>query len=114
MKFDDNPILLDISNSNKRKQKILCVLCKIELDCFNVEENRFRCPRCRNTYQLGFEILPQEDDLISSHEEENEVYGILAAEGNELSPKESDSGKIKRPAYMSDSPTQKVVYYREE
>ena len=40
-----------------RKEKIFCVLCfneKIQLECINPEENRYRCPRCKNTYQLGF------------------------------------------------------------
>jgi hypothetical protein len=113
MKFDDNPILIDTSNSN-RKQKILCVLCKIELDCFNVEENRFRCPRCRNTYQLGFEILPQGDDLISSHSNESdEGAGLLSADNEFKQQEDSDPGKIKRPKYMQDSETTKVIEYRE-
>ncbi len=43
-----------------RKEKIFCVLCyeKIQLECINPEENRYNCPRCKNTYQLGYEILP--------------------------------------------------------
>ena len=39
-----------------RVQTIFCVLCnneKIQLECINPEENRYRCARCKNTYQLG-------------------------------------------------------------
>ncbi len=113
MKFDDNPILLDTSNdSSKRKQKILCVLCKIELDCFNPSENRYRCHRCRNTYQLGFEILPQEDELESSHSNElDEGVGLLSAEDEFHDSVEEE--KIKRPKYMQDSDTTKVIEYHE-
>ena len=63
---------------------IFCVLCnneKIQLECFNPEENRWRCPRCKNAYQLRVcEILPQEDILESSHDEDDEeslVYLLL-------------------------------------
>jgi hypothetical protein len=65
IQFNDNPILIDVNSKRSRKEKILCVLCfpKIQLDCINPEENRYRCPRCKNTYQLGYELLPSEDIL---------------------------------------------------
>ncbi|HSF51060.1 MAG TPA: hypothetical protein VLA74_09905 [Nitrososphaeraceae archaeon] len=59
--FNDNPILIDVNSRRINKQMILCVLCKIQLNCINPEENRYKCPRCKNTYQLGFELLPSED-----------------------------------------------------
>lgn len=116
---NNNSILLDTnSNTSNKKRKINCVICfpKVELVWVNPEENRMKCPRCKNDYQIGFgEIIPEEDILESSHEEYDEGAVLLSAEGNELDPKDkSDSGKIKRPKYMQDSPTTKVTYYREE
>ena len=89
---------------------------KIQLDCINPEENRYRCPRCKNTYQLGYEILPQEDVLESSHgEEEEDSVELLVAE-DEISNKEENTSKsdIPIPRYMRDSETSKVTYFKEE
>jgi|SRR5215204_856614 len=85
--FKDNPIIVDSNsrNRNNKKQKIFCVLCfpKIQLDCISsptaeTEEQkgdqlRYKCPRCKNTYQLGFEIIEHEDILESSHEDEADI-----------------------------------------
>jgi hypothetical protein len=71
-------------------------------------------PRCRNTYQLGFEILPQEDELESSHSDESDDYvGLLCAE-DEFKTNKQEKGSIPRPKYMQDSDTTKVTYYRED
>ena len=75
--YTDNPILIDVNSGKGNKStKIFCVLCnneKIQLECINPEENRYRCGRCKNFYQVGFgEIIPQEDILESSHESEDE------------------------------------------
>ena len=121
IQFNDNPILIDVNNRKRnRKQQLFCVLCnneKIELECFNIQENRYRCPRCRSTYQVGFEILPQEDILESSHEleEGEDSIGLLVAE-DDISRDDNDTSKsdIKIPKYMQDSETSKVTYYREE
>ena len=46
-----------IQEKRNKIQQIFCVLCnneKIQLECINPEENRYRCPRCKNNYQLGF------------------------------------------------------------
>jgi hypothetical protein len=118
--YNDNPILVDV-NSRKRNshQKIFCVLCnneKIQLDLVNEDENRYRCPRCKNFYQVGFEILPSEDELMSSHEEEDSV-GLLVAEEDEFKSEDNhDTSKsdIKIPKYMQDSETTTVTYFREE
>ena len=77
---------------------------KIQLDCFNIEENRYRCNRCKNTYQIGFELLPKEDILESSHEleEEEDSAGLLCAE-NEFSKVEEDNkskSDIPIPTYL--------------
>ena len=119
--YNDNPILIDV-NSRKRNKSlsIFCVLCcndKVQLECINPQENRYRCPRCKNTYQPNFEILPQEDILESSHSEESEFDdngGLLVAE-DEFSREDTDTSKsdIKIPKYMQDSETTKVVDYRE-
>ena len=118
--YNDNPILIDVhSRKRNRNKTIFCVLCnneKIQLDCINPEENRYRCSRCKNTYQLGFELLPSEDVLESSHEEkEEDSVGLLVAE-DEFSKEDNDTSKsdIAVPKYMQDSETNKVTYFREE
>ena len=115
----ENSILVN-TNSKSRKQTIFCVLCsneKIQLECINPEENRYRCPRWKNFYSVGFEILPQEDILESSHEEgENEGAILLNAEDSEFETRENKESKsdIKIPKYFKDSETNKVTYFREE
>jgi hypothetical protein len=117
--YNDNPLVIDVSRKRNIQQKIFCVLCnneKVQLECINPEENRYRCPRCKNTYQLGFEILPSEDILESSHEEEDEDgVGLLVAE-DEFSKEDEDTSKsdIAVPKYFRDSPTTKIIEYREE
>jgi hypothetical protein len=113
--INDNPIIIDTKSKRYRKQKILCVLCKIELTCINPESLHYKCPRCKNDYNLYYnQILPQEDILESSHEsEEEDSVGLLVAEDEfKTNTKKEDSG-IKRPKYMQDSTTTKVVEYRE-
>ena len=122
-KFNDNPIIVDTDSRSKKKQKINCVLCKIELDVVNAEERRFKCPRCKNTYQLGYEIIPQEDVLESSHSEDDfedldENSGLLVAD-NDLDFDDNDDeyktkSDIPIPDYMKSSATTKVIEYREE
>jgi hypothetical protein len=119
--FTDNPLVIDVNSKRSIKQKILCVLCfpKIQLECINPEENRYRCPRCKNSYQLGFnEINEFSDELESSHSEESEFDdngGLLVAE-DEFSKDDNDISKsdIPVPKYMRDSETTKVTYFREE
>jgi hypothetical protein len=118
--FKDNPILIDVnSRKSNRKQQLFCVLCnndKVQLECINPEENRYKCPRCKNTYQPNFELFPQEDELESSHElEEDDSAGLIVAE-NEFKVEEDNSNKsdIKIPKYMQDSETTTVTSFREE
>ena len=120
IQFNDNPITIDVNSRKRNRNKtIFCVLCnndKVQLECINPEENRYRCPRCKNTYQLGFEILPSEDILESSHEsDEEDSVGLLVAE-DEFSREEDDTSKsdIAVPKYMQDSETTKVTYLRED
>jgi hypothetical protein len=143
--FKDNPIIVNPNyNRNNKKQKIFCVLCypKIELDCISdpvVEEQkgeqlRYKCPRCKNTYQLGYEIIEHEDILESVHEDEDniELSGLessdspgLLIKDNELDfptldqEQEEEStnkkkGKIPIPKYFKDSETTIVKDYKEE
>jgi hypothetical protein len=120
--FNDNPIIVDVNSKRRNKeQKINCVLCKIELTCINPEERRYKCPRCKNTYQLGgHEILPQEDELESSHEEDvddSDSVGLLVADDDEFDEdieEEEEEGSIPVPEYLRDHGTTEVVDYREE
>jgi len=141
--FDDNPIIVDVNSRNK-KQKIFCVLCrknnnddsnsKIQLDCISPpgeQQLQYRCPRCKNTYQLGYEILEHEDDFESSHADEaadielsglqsaGSVAGLLTATDDEFKSdnnyynKSSSKSDIKIPKYMQDSETTKVEFSEE-
>ena len=119
--YNDNPIVIDVDSRKRNNIKLFCVLCnneKIELTLINPEENRYRCGRCKNTYQPNFEIMPQEDILESSHsEEDEEETGLLfAAEDEFKSEDNNDTSKsdIAVPKYMQDSETNKVTYFREE
>jgi hypothetical protein len=121
--YDDNPILIDTNSKRQRKQKILCVLCKVQLDCTNPEENRYKCPRCRNTYQLGFNQINEfEDELESSHEEDDfedsDSVGLLVADDDDEFDEdiEEDDSKsdIPIPKYMQNSATTELIDYREE
>jgi CRISPR/Cas system-associated protein Cas10 (large subunit of type III CRISPR-Cas system) len=129
--YDDNPIVVDVNSRRNRKQKILCVLCKIELNCISPEENRYKCPSCKNTYQLGFEINEFEDSLESSHEDEDDIelsgiesdsagIGLLTSDNEDGFTTDEDdeydnkSGSIPIPDYMKSSGTRTIVEYREE
>lgn len=121
--YNDNPILIDVNSRKRNKiQKIYCVLCnneKIELECYNILENRWKCPRCKNSYQLlesGGDILPQEDILESSHElDDEDSIGLLAAE-DEFQKDDNDTSKsdIPIPKYFKDTETTTVTYFRED
>ena len=128
--FDDNPIIVDVNNSKRnKKQKILCVLCKIQLECISFEGLRYKCPRCKNTYQLGYEILEHEDDFESSHEEEADIelsgiestvgsgVGLLVANDDDEfttnDNKYTTKSDIPIPKYMKPGPGRKVVEYHE-
>lgn len=118
---NDNSILIDVSSSkrNNKNKPIFCVLCnneKIQLVCVNPEENRYKCPRCKNTYQPNFEIMPQEDILESSHEENDEGPVLIYAEDNNMQVESvlndnKPKSDIKIPKYMQDSETSKVEYH---
>ena len=80
--YYDNPIIIDTNSKNNKRKKIFCVVCypKNELTLINEEENRYKCDRCKNTYQLGFELLPEEDILESSHEDTDEGPVLISAD----------------------------------
>ena len=121
--YNENTIIIDSSSYKRRRRKklkIFCVLCfpKVQLDCIKPEseENRYKCPRCKNTYQLGFEILPQEDELESSHEDEDfedsDSVRLLTAD-NEFTDDEDDDNNdstIPVPKYMKSGPGIKVEF----
>lgn len=110
----------------------MCGLQKVPLDIIE-PPLVYKCPRCKNTYQLGYEILEHEDDIVSSHEDESDIIelaglqssgvnsvGLLTKEGNELDfpsldeQYENREGKIPVPDYFKDSVTTKVIDYKEE
>jgi hypothetical protein len=122
---NNNAIIIDTNSnkSNNKKRKINCVICfpKVELVYINPEERRYKCPRCKNEYQLGYEILPQEDELESSHsdyEEDSDSVGLLVADDddfdNEDIEEEEEEDSIPIPDYMKPGPGQTLVEYREE
>jgi hypothetical protein len=120
--YNDNPIIVDVNSRRNRKQKILCVLCKVQLDCTNPEENRYKCPRCKNTYQLGFNQINEfEDELQSSHEEdesEEDSVGLLVSDDDsfdeDIEEEDDSKSNIPIPKYMQSNETTKVIDYREE
>ena len=129
--FDDNPIIVDVNSyKSKKKLKILCVLCKLPLDCINSPEDlRYKCPRCKNIYQLGYEILEHEDDIESSHEDEdvelsglgdNDSVGLLVATDNEFTTTTEEENNntttrsnIPIPDYMKAGPGKRLVEFKE-
>ena len=62
--YIDNPIVIDVNSRRNKKQKILCVLCfpKIQLDCIDETMNKWRCPRCKNDYTLGYNQINEFSD----------------------------------------------------
>lgn len=132
MTFDNNnnnnTIIIDVNARRKKKQKIFCVLCaneKIQLEPSSIEKDelQYKCPRCKNTYQLGYEILEHEDDFESSHEDEdielsgldnNNTVGLLVANDDKEEETFFSKSDIPIPKYMKDSQTTKVIEYREE
>jgi hypothetical protein len=129
--FDDNPVIVGDVDKKNKKQKILCVIDKVQLN--QIEPLVYKCPKCKNTYQLWYEILEHEDDIESSHEDEADIIelsgldsdsvGLLIKENEldfptldqEQEQHESDNkkGKIPIPKYFKDSETTKVIEYRE-
>lgn len=130
--FKDNPAVIvgDVDKRNK-KQKILCVIDKVQLN--QIEPRIYKCPKCKNTYQLGYEILEHEDDIEFSHEDEADIIELsgldssdsvgLLTKDHELDfptldqemEKESSNtkGKIPIPKYFKDSETTKIIKYNE-
>ena len=134
--FEDNPIIVNSRNRNGQ-QKIFCVLCtnkqKIELDCISPpgeQQLSYKCPRCKNTYQLGYEIIEHEDILESSHEDDDniELSGLEGSDSPGLLIKDheldfhtldqeheekSKKGNIPIPKYFKDSDTTTIKDYKE-
>jgi len=118
--YNDNPIIVDVNYRRNKKQKVLYVLSfpKIQLECTDPESNKWRCPRCKNSYELYNQINEFSDELESRHSEESEFdddVGLLVAE-DEFSKEDDDTSKsdIPIPNYMKYSETTKVTYFREE
>ena len=117
-----NSIILH-TNSRNKKRKIMCVICypKVELDLVKEDEGKWKCPRCKNDYFiLGHEgdLVPEEDELISSHDNEDEDPVLVTADYTVKPEPVLNSHKpksdIKIPWYFQDTETTKVTHYRED
>ena len=116
-------LIIDTSSNRNNKRKLNCVICypKVQLELVNEEEFRFKCPRCKNDYQIldhgEGDIIPEEDELISSHDDNVEPIIFTANEDytkpNEVLNEGKPKSDIKVPKYMQDSDTTKVTYYQE-
>jgi hypothetical protein len=121
--IDSNSIIIDTNSKSRNiKRKINCILCfpKVQLNLVNEEECKWRCPRCKNDYQIledSGDLVPEEDELESSHDYDDEGIGLLVAKEDEFkSDNDNNESKtdIKIPKYMQNSETNKVTYFREE
>jgi hypothetical protein len=104
----------------------LCVICKIKLD--KIDEYIFKCPLCKNKYNIYQEIQEFQNEFGSSHDDsaaEIELAGLESAAGETLllcaedefsKEEDNDTSKsdIKIPKYFRVSPTTKIIEYREE
>jgi hypothetical protein len=118
---DCNSIIVDQSKSSK--SKVYCVICyeKTQLDCIDQENYKWKCPRCKNDYLLfgyGGDMVKEEDELVSSHETNEEGPILMTLEDNKdtrsiLDRENNTKTDIKRPKYMLDSDTTKVIEYHE-
>lgn len=117
-----NSIFVD-TNTKHDKSKIFCVVCyeKTQLDCIDSENFKWVCPRCKNSYILfgyGGDIVQESDELISSHESNDEGPILFTAsseddniDSNSILDREKGSkSDIKIPKYMKDSETTTVTY----
>jgi hypothetical protein len=119
-----NSIFIKTNSKSKNKnRKINCVICfpKVQLDLVNEEECKWRCPRCKNDYQIledGGDIVPDEDELMSSHESDDEGPVLLSSEEDGFKSDEDNNEEsksdIKIPKYMQDSETTTVTYFRQD
>ncbi len=117
--IDNNAIFIDTKSSKRLDRKIFCVICfpKVELTLVNEEECKWICKRCKNDYQIlgnDLDLVPEEDILESSHEEEDDSVGLLTADDELKHTEDSKQDKIKIPKYMQNGETTRVTYFREE
>ena len=57
--FEDNPVIVGDVNKRNKKQKILCVIDKMTIKS-EIEPEFTSVLKCKNTYQLGYEIIEHE------------------------------------------------------
>jgi hypothetical protein len=119
--FNDNVNIIDTSSKSKNR-KLNCVICypKVELILVNEEEFRWKCPRCKNDYQIldnnDGDIIAAEDELVSSHDYDNEDPILVTADYT-VKPEPvlnaRKSTNIKIPKYMQNTDTTTVIDYQE-
>ena len=115
------------SNNNK-KPIARCVLCKYKLKQIEEQEYSYKCsnPECKREYTLFYEIMAYDDDVGTAYDDESatlELEGLAGGSGPRLLvEKDFDDddeeyetkSDIPIPKYFKDSPTTKVIEYREE
>ena len=115
---NNNTIFVD-TNTKSKTSKIFCVVCfeKTQLDCIDSENYKWKCPRCKNDYLLfgyGGDIVKEDDELISSHESNDEGPILFTAsddrDSTSILDREKGKSDIKIPKYMQDSETTTVTY----
>ena len=106
---NDEGIIFDLHSKKRDTRKILCVICKVQLQY--VAERTFKCPQCHNKYFLDIEILKNDDVLESVHQHENiELKGIqginepvllTADSDNDFSSETNDNDQEKKSGFYS-------------
>ena len=123
--YNDNYNIITTNSKSNNRRKINCVICypKIQLELVNEEEFRYKCPRCKNDYQIldnnEGDIIQEEDILESSHDSEEDPVLVTADYTDTIKPEHilnshKPKSDIKIPWYMKDSETTKVTHYRED
>lgn len=117
----------DITHT-KTRNKPTCVICNIPLHKLENEDYLWICPKDRaHRYQIYAEVMAYDNDFSSIYgvEEEAEIElaglegvgnpSLLSAE-DEFKSEDNDTSKsdIAVPKYFRDSPTTKIIEYREE
>ena len=73
-KKDEFVVLSTLPSGEKIESSLLCVVCNVGLK--NIKEYVFKCPKCKNEYNLDSEIVEHEDYFQSSHYDEPEGTGV--------------------------------------
>lgn len=103
---------------------VQCVICK-DSKLEQIDVNVLKCKICHNKYVLGYEILKHEDEITDPYSDDPDIElsglegigePLLLTAEDEFSKEDSDTSKsdIAVPKYFRDSPTTKIIEYRED